>query len=527
MVISLLLLYFLHGSCAWTPPAPNYRQAQFMELETIQFMHFGIPTFWDPPTDFLYTDNPTYHDCKTTSIDHGAQTDGFYPCLRPDVFAPSALDTDDWMRQSVAMGMKEICLTAHHEGGFALWPSKHTNYSVAASAWRGGSGDVLREFADAANRWGVKICYYLNVAADGYQTLVAKATPDEFIERQMGMLQEVMAEYGPVHRFWFDGTQISPAGTDMTKLWAMTYATIRSQSPDTLISPYRGDVCTTIGSLYTGSGPAPNSTESGKCPKRSENGTNFYPNELHGITMQMGPDGNTGETPTYWFWHPWACAKNVTGCPWVGHGNASRIFDSYLVTVGHGAVLNMNIPPDRTGKMNESVAAVMTTVGKAINDTFHRSVAKIVNQSAPCVEQLALLELEAGSTFDYVVTMEDLSSGQRISNYSIQYQQRGSSVWETLIPAVIKNTSATARVAAEQAWFKKKGVQHPTLGDRPDGHDPRDQYIGHKRIDFPVVHTSGPAAVDVARVRFNCISSLADPVTIRSLSLHKRTVPWD
>ena len=24
-----------------------------------------------------------------------------------------------------------------------------------------GKGDVLREFADAANRWGIKICYYL------------------------------------------------------------------------------------------------------------------------------------------------------------------------------------------------------------------------------------------------------------------------------------------------------------------------------------------------------------------------------
>jgi len=32
----------------------------------------------------------------------------------------------------------------------------------------------------------------------------------------------------------------------------------------------------------------------------------------------------------------------------VGHGNASRIFDSYIATVGHGAVLNMNIPPERT-----------------------------------------------------------------------------------------------------------------------------------------------------------------------------------
>jgi len=43
--------------------------------------------------------------------------------------------------------------------------------------------------------------------ADGYMTSVAKYGPKEFINRQMGMLQEVMAEYGPVNRFWFDGTK--------------------------------------------------------------------------------------------------------------------------------------------------------------------------------------------------------------------------------------------------------------------------------------------------------------------------------
>lgn len=59
----------------------------------------------------------------------------------------------------------QICLTAHHEGGFALWPSNYTDYSVKrALNWRNGTGDVLREFADAANRWGIKICYYLNVS---------------------------------------------------------------------------------------------------------------------------------------------------------------------------------------------------------------------------------------------------------------------------------------------------------------------------------------------------------------------------
>ena len=105
-------------------------------------MHFGIPTFWDPPEDFLYTGNPTYHDCTTTDIDHSNQTKGYYPCLNPDVFNPTDLDVDDWMASTVALGAREVCLTAHHEGGFALWPSNYTNYSVAASSWRGGQGDA-------------------------------------------------------------------------------------------------------------------------------------------------------------------------------------------------------------------------------------------------------------------------------------------------------------------------------------------------------------------------------------------------
>jgi alpha-L-fucosidase len=92
--------------------------------------------------------------------------------------------------------------------------------------------------------------------------------------------------------------------------------------------------------------------------------------------MQQGPDGNTDAKPTFWFWHPWACVDGGSrpNCEWKGHANASRIFDDYLVTVGRGAVLNMNIPPDRSGKMNASVAQVMDDVGAALNATFAQSV---------------------------------------------------------------------------------------------------------------------------------------------------------
>jgi hypothetical protein len=178
-----------------------------------------------------------------------------------------------------------------------------------------------------------KVCYYINPLDDGYLAQVANVSAEEFISRQHGMLTELLAAesaYGPIHRLWFDGAgSHRPAAllNNYSAYYTSCFELIRKLSPSTLISPYRGDICMSTGSLYTSTGPKPNSTDSSTCGKFSEDGPYFHPTEMHGITMQEGRDGNTDEVPTYWFWHPWACAGNVSGCPWVGHSNASRIFD--------------------------------------------------------------------------------------------------------------------------------------------------------------------------------------------------------
>merc|ERR1712232_663055 len=101
----------------------------------------------------------------------------------------------------------------------------------------------------------------------------------------------------------------------------------------------------------------------------------------------------------------------------------------------------------------------------AMNATFGKHVARAAATSAACAAGIAVLDLpKVGAAFDYIVTMEDLADGQRIANYTVEFQRDGSDTWEILVPAVQKKS---------------------TLGDRPDGHDPRDQYIGHKRIDVP------------------------------------------
>ena len=316
-----------------------------------------------------------------------------------------------------------------------MWPSKYTPYGVHAAKelWASGKGDIVKRFVASAKRWGIKICYYLNPMTDGYLVQIANATKDEYIAAQHGMLTEILtpgSPWGPVNRFWFDGilggsgmNYFQPEGlrtfAEYHQYYDDTFALIRKLSHDTLISAQRGDICQSTGSLYTSDGPTPNATDSSMCEtwNWTETGKYFHPNEMHGVTMQEGPDGNTPIAPTYWFWHPKrVCPTNVSkaDCPWLGHANASRVFDGYIAVVGHGGNLNMNIAPAANGLMNASVVVVMADAGKAINDTFRvNDAGKLVDlPPSSCIDGAAMITHVHGR-FDYIVTMEDLRKVSR------------------------------------------------------------------------------------------------------------------
>ena len=107
-----------------------------------------------------------------------------------------------------------------------------------------------------------------------------------------------MASYGPINRFWFDGGPANPPddpaarplGTNGSDILHNTLALIREMSPLTLISPSHGDICATTETLYTQSAPRPNSSDPTGCAAADESGEYFHPTEMHGITMQQGPD---------------------------------------------------------------------------------------------------------------------------------------------------------------------------------------------------------------------------------------------
>ena len=85
---------------------------QWEKLGYGMFIHFGMSTFVD-------LDGKVFFKPDGTDL--------------PTAYSPDRLDVDQWVCVARDAGMKYAVLTAKHISGFCLWPSRHTDYSVANS----------------------------------------------------------------------------------------------------------------------------------------------------------------------------------------------------------------------------------------------------------------------------------------------------------------------------------------------------------------------------------------------------------
>ncbi|HEV2350645.1 MAG TPA: alpha-L-fucosidase [Terriglobia bacterium] len=416
---------------------PSSRQLRWQELETCGFLHFTVNSF----TDKEWGDGDE----------------------DPKIFNPTDFDPDSIISELKQAGMKGAILTCKHHDGFCLWPTKTTEHCIRNSGWRDGRGDVVREISEAARRHGLRFGVYLspwdrNNAAYG---------KPEYIAIYRAQLTELLTRYGPVFEVWFDGANGGSGyygGAREKRIidrttyydWPQTWALVRRLQPDAVMfsdvgpdvrwvgneNGIAGETCwETYNPVGEHGGPAaPGDIDAKLSVVGTRHGKLWLPPECD-VSIRPG-----------WFWHENENNKVKSG---------RELWDLYFKSVGRGANLLLNVPPDRRGRLNEADVASLREFGELRRATLAKNLAAEARLTASNVRgnsrrfaarnlldgesatywatddsvttpQLTL-EFRQPITFSVIRVRECIRLGQRIASFEIDARQ--GAAWRSVAAA--------------------------------------------------------------------------------------------
>jgi len=337
---------------------PSARQLKWHESEFHGFLHFTVNTFTDK--EWGYGDE------------------------KESVFNPTAFDAEQIVSACEAGGLKGLILTCKHHDGFCLWPSQYTEHSVKNSPWKDGKGDVVKEISATCRKHGLKFGVYLSPWDRNHKDY----GKPEYVEYYRNQLRELLTNYGPISDVWLDGANGGDGyyggARDKRNIdrsvyygWDVTEKIVRELQPDAVIfsdsgpdvrwvgneSGYAGDPCW---ATYTphgldGKAPCPGATNYKEGEHGHRDGQLWMPAEVD-VSIRPG-----------WFYHAAEDAKVRT---------PENLMKLYFESVGRGAGLLLNVPPDRRGQIHETDAAALAEFGRILRATFGNNLAKSAEASA-------------------------------------------------------------------------------------------------------------------------------------------------
>lgn len=317
-------------------PVPNARQIEWYHREMIAFFHFGMNTF--------------------TNVNEGDGT------ASPQLFNPTALDCNQWMQVLKRAGIPAAIFVAKHADGFCNWPTAHTNYSVKNSPWKGGNGDVVKEFTDACKAAGIKAGIYLG-PHDRHDSRYGTGDYSDYYADQ---LSELLRNYGPIWEIWWDGAGADKLTTAFYTRWADT---VRSLQPNCVVfgtkHSYQFADCRWMGNESGIAGDPCWSTI---------NPTSIRDEQAHISELNHGEVDGTAYVPAEvdvsirpsWFYHPEEDARVKT---------VADLWDIYFNSVGHNSVLLLNYPPNKEGLISDIDANRTDSLRSLIDGTFKTNLA--------------------------------------------------------------------------------------------------------------------------------------------------------
>ena len=393
--VLILLCAALSWSQNFTDVKPSPQQVAWQDLEIGAIIHFGPNTFMD-------------REWGDGTAD-------------PSVFNPSTVDPEQWMRAAKAAGIKYVVFVAKHHDGFCLWPTEQSQYSVKSSPWKNGKGDLVREVATAAHKYGLKFGVYLSPWDRHEPAYKENASYDRYY---LALLNELVTNYGDLTEFWLDGAGSAGHVYDFDHY----VDNLRVYQPNAMV--FADAALLKYGDIRWVGNEAGNAQED-----------NWNVLDLHGYLRYRPAEADTPLRKEHWFWHPndEQSLKSV-----------DELLETYDKTVGRGAQLMIGLAPDNRGLLPDSDVKRLKEFGEALASRYAPAknlAARATNASAfrgaldsdpdtvwspPEGSHSAVIDLVFAHpiSFDRVLTMEWLVDGQKVQKYEIQVME--SEKWKTV-----------------------------------------------------------------------------------------------
>lgn len=333
---------------------PNHNQLRQQQMEFYGFIHFGVNTF--------------------TGSEWGSGKE------EPSIFNPTDFSTDNWAEIAKAAGMKGLILTCKHHDGFCLWQSQYTNHSVKNSPYKNGEGDIFREFVNSCRKYGLKVGVYLSPWDRNNETYGYGEAYDDYFVNQ---LTELLTGYGEIFTVWFDGAcGEGENGKKQYYHWQRYYDVIHKYQPNATISICGPDIrwCgNEAGHTRKSEWSVVSSTmaDNEKIASDSQqiDSAAFREKRISSQEQDLGSVERLMNEKD-WIWYP--AEVDVSIRPgWFYHSeeddkvkSVDTLWDLYLKSVGGNAMLLLNLPPNKEGRIAKPDEAILRAFGQKISDTF-------------------------------------------------------------------------------------------------------------------------------------------------------------
>lgn len=387
---------------------PTAQQLEWQKMELTAFLHFGINTF--------------------TGKEWGEGNED------PALFNPTEFDAGQWVKTLKESGFKMVILTAKHHDGFCLWPTKSTSHSVAASPWKEGKGDVVKEVKEACEKFGMKFGFYLSPWDRHAECYGDSPRYDEYFITQ---LTELLTGYGEIHEVWLDGANgEGPNGKKQIYDWDSYYATVRKYQPQA-VTAIMGDDVRWVGN-EKGLGRETEWSATVLMPPAYKGGLEYNSNlGIEETSSDLGSREMLKKAKSL-FWYP--SEVDVSIRPgWFYHEeeddkvkSLKHLIDIYFESVGYNSVLLLNIPPDKRGLIHENDVKRLQEFSSYIEELFAEN--KISGETGNWKGYAGYTKtftLKNKGPVNVFMLMEDIDRGQRVEGFSIEIPDEEGE-WKTI-----------------------------------------------------------------------------------------------